>query len=648
MIAEIIPLARLPKNLSFFDYEVPQNFEGQIKIGQIVIIPFRGKNVSGLVFTLKEKPAEKLGAVKPIAKILDAGENLDAKRLSLLSWLANYYLVSPALVLKTFLPEPPQKTSTFKLKSKLSAISLGVAKTDTQEIQEKIREIYSSEKSFFLLHYQNYKNKTAILLKTALKIIADGKNVLIFEPQVPDVAAVLPYFTHLFRDKVATLHGEMSKTEYWQEWQKIKSGEAKIVIGTRSALFAPAQNIGLIAVDNEESSDFKQSDQNPRYDIREAAMKLGKLTNAKIIFTSQSPRPETYFLAKNSPEAQYLPSKTPPFAPATIVDMNDEIKNKNFSSLSEKLKESISKTLEKKQKIVLLLNRRGLSTVVLCRDCNHIFRCKNCETPLVCHDDECNLPNQFICHNCGAKEPIQLVCPKCRGANIKYFGVGTQTVEKEIKKLFPNSKVIRIDKDMKIPDSDSQIINSEIFIGTQFFIRNYLSRIRNIGLVGVVSADTLLGKPDFRSGEKTFNWLTGLINFSNQIKSSVFIQTFFPNNFVVQSAVREKPELFYLEELDNREALGYPPFGKLIKLAYGDSEEKKCVAESNKLFKIIKTELEGKADISYDEKPRREKRKFFSKIIIKFSDNSFAAIKEVLRKNVPDSWTIDIDPESIL
>lgn len=647
MFAEIIPLARLPRNLSIFDYEVPEDFLGQIKIGQLVKIPFRGKNISGLVFVLKEKPEEKLGAIKPIEKIIDVGENLDAKHFSLLTWLADYYLVSPALILKTFLPEPPQKASAFKPKYKLVAASLGVAKTDADEIQEKVREIYSSEKYFFLLHYQNYKNKTAILLKIIEKIVTDGKSVLILEPQVPDVAAILPYFIHLFRDKVSTLHGEMSKTEYWQEWQKIKNGETKIVIGTRSALFAPAQNIGLIVVDNEESSDFKQSDQNPRYDAREAAMTLGKLAKAKTIFTSPSPRPETYFLAKNLLEAQYLPPKISPRTLVTTSDMNDEIKNKNFSSLSEKIKISISETIKNKQKIVLLLNRRGLSTVVLCRDCNHIFRCKNCELPLVCHDDECNLPSQFICHNCGEKEPLQLVCPKCRGADIKYFGVGTQTVEKELKKLFPNSKIIRIDKDTKIPESDSQIINSEIFIGTQFFIRNYLTRIKNIGLVGIVSADTLLGRPDFRSGEKTFNWLTGIINFSEQIKSPIVIQTFFPNNFVVQSAVDGDYENFYQKEIEDRKNLLYPPFGKLIKLVYGHQNEKKCAFELLDLFNKINSALGRETEISHDEKPKRKKQKFYATIIIKFQESLTPKVLNFL-KTAPDNWTIDIDPESIL
>lgn len=648
MFAEIIPLARLPKNLSVFDYEVPQNFEGQIKIGQIVRIPFRGKKMSGLVVALKNKPAKTKADVKPLFRIIDSGINLDDKHLQFLRWLADYYLVSTALVLKTFLPEPPFKISGFRIKPKPQAASLGVVKADMEEIQDNVRKIISSKKTRFLLHYRNSKNKTAVFLKCAEKIISENKSVLLLLPQIPDIAAIIPYFRGFFPDKIAQLHGEFSKSEYWQEWERIKRGQAKIVIGTRSALFAPLKNLGLIFVDGAEVSDFKQSDQNPRYDARDAALKLRELTGAKIVLASQSPCPEIYFLSQNNPDFIYLPPKAESRSPVELVDMNNEIKNKNFSFLSEKLKEEIRKAISRKQKVVLLLNRRGLSTMILCRDCEHVFRCENCRMPLACHDNECSLPNKFICHNCGAAEPVQIVCPKCRGASIKYLGVGTQTVEREIKKIFPEKKVLRIDKDAPISDIKYQISNADVYIGTQFFIRNFLSQIKNIGLVGVVSADTLIYRPDFRSGEKTFSWLTGIINFFRQLKSFVVIQTFFPNNFVVRAAVEENPEFFYLEELDNRRSLGYPPFGRLIKLIYASSEEKKCSDEAAKLFRLLETELNGKADIFREEKPQKEKKKFFSKIIIKFSDESAAVVRDVLKRNVSDSWTIDIDPESVL
>lgn len=647
MFVEVIPLARLPKNLSFFDYEVPQNLEGQIKIGQIVKIPFRGKKISGIIIAIKNQPVEIKAAIRPILKIIDYEENLDKKYLELLHWLVDYYLVSPALVLKILLPSPPQKISNFKIVPRPTHSPPSVSRVDLEEIKKIVKQIISSKKHHFLFHYKNNRNKVAVFLKCAEKIVSEGHGVLILLPQISDVLEFFSYFSSLFSGKISLLHGELSKTEYWQEWQKIKRGETRIAIGTRSAFFVPFKNLGLVIIDDEEAPDFKQSDQNPHYDARDAAMKLSKITGAKIIFASQAPRPETYFESQNNPDFDYLPPEIPSPPVSDLIDMNNEIKNKNFSSLSGKIKEKISETLSKKQKIILLLNRRGAGTAILCRDCDHIFKCKTCETPLICHDEERDLPSRFVCHNCGAEELVQLVCPKCRGTNIKYLGVGTQTVEKEIKNLFPGIKTLRIDKDAKFPNQNFPS-DTEIFIGTQFLIKNYLTQVKNVGLIGVISADTLIYRPDFRSGEKIFSWLTGIINFSRSIKSSLIIQTFFPNNFVIQSAIKESPESFYLEELDNRQVLSYPPFGKMIKLTYGNAEEKKCFDESDKIFKLLKNNLGGEANIFFDPKPKREKRKFFSKIIIKFSKDYELVIKNVIIKNIPDSWTIDIDPENIL
>ncbi|MFH2136330.1 MAG: primosomal protein N' [Patescibacteria group bacterium] len=648
MFVEVIPLARLPKNLFSFDYAVPENFLGQIKIGQIVKIPFHGKKIHGIIIAIKKQPAEIKTAIKPLLKIIDAEENLDKNHLELLRWLTDFYLSSPTLILKTFLPSPPQRTSNFKISLKSQPISFGVAKIDLEEIKNIVKRILFSKKHNFLFHYKNNKNKIAVFLKCVEKILSENKTVLILLPQVSDVLETSSYFLNFFPEKISLLHGELSKTEYWQEWQKIKKGQAKIVLGTRSALFAPLKNLGLIIIDNEEASDFKQSDQNPRYDARDAVLKLGEITGAKVILASQAPRPETYFMSQNNSDFEYfLPQSPAPSSPA-LIDMNNEIKNKNLSAISEKMKEKIDETLSKKQKVILLLNRRGSGTVILCRDCDHVFKCKTCETPLTCHEAECALPSKFICHNCGAEESTKLSCPKCRGTNIKYFGVGTQTVEKEIKKIFPKTKILRIDKDAPPEKIHHQLADADIFIGTQFFIKNFLTKIKPIGLVGVVSADTLIYRPDFHSGEKIFSWLTDIINFAHGVKSPILIQTFFPNNFIIAAAAEEKPENFYFEELDNRQMLNYPPFGKLIKLVYSDVDDKKCTDEATKLSKLLENNFNEKTDIIFDPKPKREKRKFFSKIIIKFRENSTSVIKEFLKKNVPDSWTIDIDPENIL
>lgn len=224
---------------------------------------------------------------------------------------------------------------------------------------------------------------------------------------------------------------------------------------------------------------------------------------------------------------------------------------------------------------MFLLNRRGTSTLVICHDCDYVFKCPTCELPLVCHEENFGTCNKLICHHCKYEESIPLSCPNCRGASIKFFGTGTQKVEQEVKELFPHAKVARIDKDVQIPDFRSQIPDSDILIGTQFFIKNYLPQIKNIGLIGIISADTLFFRPDFHSGEKTFEWLTKIINLSKERKSRILIQTYLLNNFIVQSAVAGNYEDFYKREIEEREKFNYPPFGKLLKLIYQHENEKK-------------------------------------------------------------------------
>jgi len=656
MIAEIVPLARLPKSLSYFDYEVPQDIEGQIKIGQLVKIPFRGRRVSGLVIKLKEKPAEIKTSLKSIIKVLSPNSQLNSDQFKLLWWMSDHYLVSPALILKNLIPEPPMRVGKFKIKSEIKPISLSILESDVSGIQENLKSFFVSSKKIFLFRCRNPKNKIAFYLKSASQILKQGQRVLILEPQILDISLILPYFLHLFSGKIAVLHSGLSKTEYWQEWQKIKDNKLDIIVGSRSAIFAPIQNLGLVIINDEEAPDFKQSDQNPYYDARTVALKLAEFTGVKVLLASEAPRVETYHLVKEKKCELLVETNSKPFNQPIFIDMDQELKNKNFLSLSNVLQEAVQKTLDRHKKVALLLNRRGASTLMFCSDCDYIFRCPNCEIPLVCHEDERKL-TKFVCHKCGQESPSRLTCPNCHGTSIKFFGTGTQTVEREVRKIFFESKVTRIDKDAKIlnspPKADPpladrfQISDSDIYIGTQFFIRNYLHRIKNLGLIGVISTDTLLFRPDFRSGEKTYQWLTKIINFGNQTKNPVLIQTFFPNNFVVQAILSQNYESFYNQEAEERKKFGYPPFGRLVKLVYSHKNEKKCAFENMNLFKNLNSAFGKDIEILHDEKLRKVRQKFLATMVIKLSEELIYRVISFL-KNVPDGWTIDMDPESII
>lgn len=648
MIAEVIPIVRLPKTLSYFDYEVPQEFEGQIKIGQLVKIFFKGKKVSGIIINLKDKSEQIKTKLKSIIKIVDITPVLDVNYLKLLSWLSDYYFVSPSLLLKFFIPEPPERINQFNIQSEIRPAALSVPQLFIPNIQKNLKRFFTSTKNIFVFCYQNQKNKIAFYLKSATKIIEQKKQILILEPQISDIKIILPYFLHLFPEKVAVLHKELSKIAYWQEWLKIKNGQAQIALGTRSAIFAPFNDLGLIIIDNEEMHDFKQFDQYPYYDARKTAIELSKITNAKIILASQAPRVETYYKVKKGDYEMLSEQVTPFVPPPYLIDMNQELRKKNFLSLSEELQQKIKKVLEQNKKIVLLLNRRGAATLILCRDCGYVFKCPNCGTPFTCHGGECATFFKFVCHRCGKEDAVGLTCPTCGGTSMKYFGAGTQTVEREIRKLFPQAKISRIDKDIKIQNNNKyEIQNTEIFVGTQFFVKNYLPQIQNIGLIGILSADTLLFRPDFRAGEKTFAWLTNIINYGQQIKSSILIQTFFPKNFVIQSAVTQNYEEFYKKEINEREKFNYPPFGQLINLVYGHKNEKKAVLEMLDLCKKIKRVLKNNVELLCDKKPINAKQKFFVKIILRCQVNSFKKVQRFLQ-TISDKWVVDIDPESII
>ncbi len=647
MIVEVIPFVHLPKSLSYFDYEVPRDLEEQIKIGQLVKIPFKGRQISGLVIKIKSKPEIKKN-LKQIIKILDLEPQINLGRLKLLHWLSNYYLVSPSLIAKIFFPEPPKRIGKFKTKQIFIPAPLGIPRSNVSAIQKDLKNFSKSQKKRFLFYYQSQKYKVAFYLKVAEYLLKQNKQVLILESQISNIDLILPYFFYLFSKKIAVLHSGLSKTDYWEEWKKIQTGKAKIVIGTRGAIFAPLDNLGLIIIDDEEMPDFKQSDQYPYYDARIAALKLAKIVNAKIILGSQAPRTETYYGAKNKRFELLSSSFGIIDRPKTLlIDMRQETKRGNFLSLSDELQRHIKRALDKKQKVVLLLNRRGASTLALCRDCGYVFRCNSCESSLICHEDEKGKCDRLVCHHCGYEEEVPAICPKCHGPSIKFFGIGTQKVEREVKNFFPNARVARIDKDVQVKDLKFKIADLDIFVGTQFFIKSYLPQVENIGLIGVISADTLLFRPDFRSGERAFGWLTKIINFGGQFKCPVLIQTFLIDNFFIRSAVNQNYEAFYNHEIEERRGFHYPPFGEIIKLIYQHKNEKKCIFETNNLFKNLIDLFSKEAEIFKNEKPKIGKQKFISTITIKSSASIIQKIINYLKK-MPESWAIDVNPEDVL
>lgn len=344
------------------------------------------------------------------------------------------------------------------------------------------------------------------------KVIKEEKTSIMLVPEISLTPQTVDRFIARFgEEKIAVLHSKLSIGERYDQWQKIKSGKAKIIIGARSAIFAPVKNLGIIIIDEEHDSSYK-SEMTPRYNAKEIAEVLAKKNRIPLILGSATPDINTYYKAINNEIVLLELTKRANKASlpnVEIVDLREELANGNRSMISTKLFSEIEKNLKDKKQTILFLNRRGFSTFIMCRNCGYTAKCKNCNVTLTYHYRE----NKLKCHYCGYETNAIKICPECKSTNIRYFGTGTQKLEMEIKKLFPEAKTIRMDIDtVSKKNSHEQILNTfkndnlDILIGTQMVVKGH--HFPNVTLVGVIAADSNLNLDDYRAQEKTFQILT--------------------------------------------------------------------------------------------------------------------------------------------
>ncbi|PIP17796.1 MAG: primosomal protein N' [Parcubacteria group bacterium CG23_combo_of_CG06-09_8_20_14_all_35_9] len=676
MVVDIIPATRLTKNLSYFSYLAPSQLEGKIKIGQLVEIPFRGKVIQGIVIKVQSSKlkAQNNYKLKEIIKIVSEEPILSKEQLKIVGWMASYYYVSPAVIVKMIIPRIPKrriKSIPPALKEKSAYIFKEVEMPVLDQIRDVVTRFISLSKkgkSIFLLHFKDAQARFVTYSKIIAyitNVVGRDKQVIILVPQINDVFPLFSFLEENFKGQIAILHGNLSKTTYYNEWQKVQRKEAKIIIGPRSAIFAPVKDLGLIIIDKEENENFKQRDQSPRYHARKIAIKLRELTGAKIILSGLAPSVESYYWAKKG-EYEYLPllNSSSALLHPSLVNMRDEIKKGNYSPISQKLQEEIAtltddrpqgeKIIKQKKKIVLFLNRRGTSTITLCADCNWLFRCPYCDIPLVLHEffqglDRKKTVGKLMCHHCKWSQDIPLTCPRCHGHKIKFFGTGTQKIEETLKKQFPKAKIKKVDKDSDIKIKDFS--KFDICIGTTLLLQNIDSIKNEIALIGIISADTLFYLADFYSTEKTFGLLSEISDIALETAASKFIiQTHTPQNYVIQAILKASYPFFYHREIEERKNFNYPPFAKLIKLIYRHRREKKCLYEVRNLHRKLKTKKFKGIEIS-DPLPahtRKIRGRYQWYIIIKGQETRDKRQEEMLMKLVPNDWIIDVDPISLL
>jgi len=451
----------------------------------------------------------------------------------------------------------------------------------------------------FLLQGITGSGKTEVYLRAAAKAVEQGKQVLMLVPEIALTAQLVKRFKAWFGDMVAVAHSKLSQNERGDVWYKMHTHQANILIGVRSAVFAPFKNLGLIIIDEEHESSYKQEER-PNYHARAVALQRSRYTGAPLILGSATPDLESYYKAINGEYEHLRLTKraTGSLLPTVeIVDMRKELQERNFSVLSRKLKQALVTTASSGEQAIVLLNRRGYSTFVLCRDCGASIVCPHCAVALVYH----SAGEAMRCHYCGNTAEIPAECPTCHSRRIKFFGTGTQKAEAELEEL-PEIRVLRMDQDstaQKFAHADilSSFARGErnVLIGTQMVAKGH--DIPNVTLVGVLSADSALNLPDFRASERTFSLLTQAAGRAGRGDKAghVIFQAYDVENKVLQQAARQDYDSFALDELKDRKAFFYPPFAQMLKMTVWDKDEGQALALAKKVTTFLQAQqLEGK------------------------------------------------------
>ncbi|MEF2095428.1 primosomal protein N' [Bacillus sp. CFBP9009] len=460
-------------------------------------------------------------------------------------------------------------------------------------IQEKI---YHDEHDVFLLYGVTGSGKTEVYLQAIASVIEKGKEAIMLVPEISLTPQTVKRFKERFGEQVAVMHSGLSVGEKYDEWRKIHRKEVKVVVGARSAVFAPFENLGLVIIDEEHESSYKQ-EETPRYHARDVAIERAKSYGCPVILGSATPTLESFARAKkNVYKLLTLSQRMNKNAlPAVdIVDMREELRTGNRSMFSELLFTKLKDRLEKGEQTVLMLNKRGHSSFVMCRSCGLVINCPNCDISLTYH----RFNDIMKCHYCGFEEGMPSACPECESEHIRFFGTGTQKVEEELAKILPEARVIRMDVDTTSKKgSHERLLNAfgegkaDILLGTQMIAKGL--DFPNITLVGVLSADTMLHLPDFRSSEKTFQLLTQVSGRAgrHQLPGEVVIQTYTPEHYSIELSAFQDYDAFYEREMHLRRQSHYPPYYYVVLITVSHEDLMKTVSVTEKITNYLGSRL---------------------------------------------------------
>ncbi|HLS60159.1 MAG TPA: primosomal protein N' [Virgibacillus sp.] len=462
-------------------------------------------------------------------------------------------------------------------------------KNAIQPIKETIA---NHEHAVFLLHGVTGSGKTEIYLQAIEDVIQKGEEAIVLVPEISLTPQMVTRFKGRFGAKVAVLHSALSNGERYDEWRRIHQKEVKVVVGARSAVFAPFENLGIIIIDEEHETTYKQEDQ-PRYHARDVAIQRGKTHQCPVVLGSATPTLESFARAKKDVYHLATLSKRTndkSMPEVEVIDMRAELHAGNRTMFSRSLKQKIQERIEKGEQTVLLLNRRGYSTFVMCRDCGHVKECPHCDIALTFHKKS----NQLKCHYCSKEEPMPQTCPACESELIRYFGTGTQRVEESLTAEIPGATIIRMDVDTtRRKGAHEKLLNqfsnqeANILLGTQMIAKGL--DFPNVTLVGVLSADSMLHLPDFRSSEKTFQLLTQVSGRAGRhdLPGEVVVQTYTPEHYSIELASTYDFYKFYEQEMSTRRTFRYPPYVFLTLMTITHKNKNKAIETTQRIVQLL-------------------------------------------------------------
>ena len=640
-----------PKLKSPIKSRFTYHFNQKLELGDLVSAELRKTTETAIIVNQVKKPVFK---TKPIQEIIQP-KFLQKWQLKLTEFITSYYFANESKTLNLFFPKKfttTEEAANYPKELENQFIESNPPNFKLNQTQTEILDfLHQSQNKIHLIHGITGSGKTIIYLKRVEEVLKQGKQILILIPEISLTPQTISIFTNYFtKDILSLYHSKLNATEKTNEWYRIKNQESKIIIGSRSSLFLPFQHLGLVIMDEEHDNAYKQ-EQNPRYHTRTILQWLNQNLKTEIIIGSATPSLETFAASLKQDKIikheilhrsqhQDLPN-------IQLVDLKDELKKGNHSPISEKLSQAIQENLDKKELTLLLHNKRGFANYLICQDCGKVIECPHCSISLTLHKTPTG--TNLMCHYCSHTQKIPSNCTNCGGVNLKSIGSGIQKIVEETQKMFPTARILRVDSDTtSTKNAHSEIYESikqnhyDIIIGTQMIATGL--DISGLSLVGVTNADISLNMPDFRAAERTFQLLTQVSGRAGreQKQGQVIIQTFNPDNPVLNCVKNHDFNQFYNTELQFRQEFNYPPFAKLTKLTYSHPKIEKLITEIQRVEQILKNnKIRFKSAAALIEK---KSNKYYHHILI----NSLKPENIIPQLDLNPDWWVDRDPVSTI